>query len=174
MNTLIKHCGELYSFKVGVREFGITQRSTLNEHEQLLHPADYRLIEITSQLKDTFAQFAASVCARRIGAVFHSDRADIRDLFPELTPEEEAHLLGIEPIVSQLINDLASSTALPANDFEWLTSAHPLEAYTLFLRAESEEVAPAEKVHSALTDPSKWREQYGNYKYAYLFYNKEG
>ena len=41
MNTLIKHSGELFSFKVGVREFGWRIHTTLNETEQLISPADY-------------------------------------------------------------------------------------------------------------------------------------
>ncbi len=174
VNTLIKHCGELYSFKVGVREFGFTQRSTLNEHEQLLHPADYRLIDITTQLDDGFARFAATVCARRINAVFHSDRADMRDLFPEITPEDEALLLGVKPVVSKKLEDLAASEPLTPDRERWLTSAHPLETYTLFLRAESEGLTPTEKLDAALRNPSKWRVQYGNYKYAYLFAIRRG
>ena len=174
VNTLIKHCGELYSFKVGVREFGFTQRSTLNEHEQLLHPADYRLIDITTQLDGGFARFAATVCARRINAIFQSDRTDMRDLFPDLTPEDEALLLGVQPVVSQKLEDLAASDSLTPGCKRWLTSAHPLEAYTLLLRAESEGLTPTEKLDSALQNPARWRVQYGNYKYAYLFAIRRG
>ena len=35
LNTFIKHCGELYSFKVGVRELGFRERSTINPAERL-------------------------------------------------------------------------------------------------------------------------------------------
>ena len=174
VNTLIKHCGELYSFKVGVREFGFTQRSTLNEHEQLLHPADYRLIDITTQLDGDFSRFAATVCARRINAIFHSHCNDMRDLFPDLSSEEEAILLGVEPVVSKKRKDLSSSDSLTPNHRRWLTSVHPLEAYTLFLRAESEGLTPTEKLDSVLQNQPKWRVQYGNYKYAYLFAIRRG
>ena len=112
VNTLIKHCGELYSFKIGVREFGFTQRSTLNEHEQLIHPADYRLIDITSQLQDRFSHFAAAVCGRRIDAVFGSARFDLRVLFPELSPEDEARILGVSAVVQPKVDDLMGSASL--------------------------------------------------------------
>ncbi|EAQ5978277.1 hypothetical protein XR12_23810, partial [Salmonella enterica] len=42
MNTLIKHAGDhQYTFKVGVREMGHRERSTINPDEQLIDPADY-------------------------------------------------------------------------------------------------------------------------------------
>ena len=67
MNTLIKHCGEFYSFKVGVRELGFRERSTLNPTEQLVHPADYKLINIASRLQERFPnsqpRFASSACS---------------------------------------------------------------------------------------------------------------
>ena len=41
VNTLLKHASSAYSFKIGVRELGFRQRTTLNSHEQLRSPADY-------------------------------------------------------------------------------------------------------------------------------------
>ena len=174
VNTLIKHCGDLYSFKVSVREFGFTQRSTLNEHEQLVHPADYRLIDITSELRDRFPRFAAEVCGRRITAAFDTPGSDIGILFPELPAEEEARVLGVSPIVEPWINDLKQSNTLTTGARRWLDSADPLESYTLFLRSRAERMTPEEKLTRALGDPRKWREQYGNYKYAYLFTIRKG
>lgn len=169
VNTLIKHCGELYSFKVGVREFGFTQRSTLTDHEQLIHPADYRLIDITNELQNRFSHFAASVCGRRLKAVFDSHRSDVPALFPALSPEEEAHMLGVSEALAPMIDALQSSASLTDDARNWLRSVDPLEVYTLFLRAESDRTTPAEKLRDVLHDPAKWSQQYENYKYAYLF-----
>src|SRR5207247_543159 len=36
VNSLIKHSGTLYSFKVGVRELGLRRRTTVNVNEQLI------------------------------------------------------------------------------------------------------------------------------------------
>ena len=85
VNTLIKHCGELYSFKVGVREFGDSQRATLNEHEKLRHPADYKRIDLSTALHRRFSEFAARVCRQRLKSVFGSQEWDIKRLFPVLT-----------------------------------------------------------------------------------------
>jgi len=41
LNTLIKHSGSNYSFKIGVRELGWRMRATLNPNEHLNSPADY-------------------------------------------------------------------------------------------------------------------------------------
>ena len=174
VNTLIKHCGELYSFKVGVREFGITRRSTLNEHEQLLHPADYRLINITDELGDRFVKFASNVCSRRISAAFKTPSVDLDVLFPEVRPEEEARLLGVSSVIDPWIRELKSSKAVTAEALRWLDSAEPLESYTLFLRSKAERVTPADKLNQTLGNLVKWRQQYGNFKYAYLFAIRKG
>ena len=170
LNTLIKHCGELYSFKVGVREFGVLQRSTLNRHEHLAHPADYRSIDINRELNGRFSDFSARVCNQRMSAVFGGNCPAARTLFPELPPEEEARLLGVRELVQERIKRLSLDKAA-AN---WFQSVDPLEAYTLFLRAEAEAVTPIRKLANTLQDRSKWREQYENYKYAYLFTLRKG
>src|SRR6266516_1393928 len=68
INTLIKHLGQLYSFKVGVRELGWRCRTTLTPNEQLISPADYVRIRIADKLEgDRFLTFAQKVCNERIG-----------------------------------------------------------------------------------------------------------
>ena len=72
VNTLIKHCGQFYSFKVGVREFGFRERGTLNDLEDLKHPADYKLIDVVEELLDgnRFSSFASQVCNVRLAKAF--------------------------------------------------------------------------------------------------------
>jgi hypothetical protein len=96
LNTLIKHCGEHYSFKVSVRELGFHERSTLNEQEQLTHPADYKLISITDELEGRFTEFAAQVCDMRLRRAYGvgADVPDLRALLPEISAEDEAMALG--------------------------------------------------------------------------------
>jgi len=66
LNTIIKHCGADYTFKVGVRELGWRRRSTLNENEQLISPADYQRIDIEKVLdKEIFPEFARQICNAR-------------------------------------------------------------------------------------------------------------
>ena len=168
VNTLIKHCGELYSFKVGVREFGDTERATLNDHEKLRHPADYKRIDITGELQDRFSDFAARVCSQRIKSVFDSE-SEIRWFLPELSPEDEAALLRVSDVVGPWVREMERTTDLTAGQRDWIRSAHHLETYTLFLRAEAEKKAPIDKIIDVLSDNRRWKHQYDNYKYAYLF-----
>ena len=67
INTLIKHSGELYTFKIGVKELGFKTRTTLNPTQQLISPSDYVRIDISEKLRDEqFRNFALSVCNGRI------------------------------------------------------------------------------------------------------------
>ena len=177
VNTLIKHCGDLYSFKVGVREFGDSERSTLNDHEKLRHPADYKRIEITSFLKRRFSDFAERVCQQRMKSVVPSARReqstyDIRFLLPGLSPEREALLLGVEDVLKEKM--AAVQANLSAEQRSWLNGVAKLEIYVLLLRSQAEGVSASSKICEAMENGAKWRRQYHNYKYAYLFAIRQG
>ena len=179
VNTLIKHCGDLYSFKVGVREFGDSERSTLNDSEKLRHPADYKRIDISSALKGRFSEFAARVCDRRMKSVVKSSSSqhdqstyDIRHFLPALTPEKEASLLGVDDVLKERIEAIRRD--LSTEQRSWLNRAGKLELYVLLLRSEAEGVSPGSKIQNAIKNRAKWRRQYDNYKYAYLFAIRQG
>ena len=101
-NTLIKHCGELYSFKVGVRDLGLRQRSTLMPQEQLVHPADFKRIDIADELGERFAEFAEGVCSSRLTEALRGtcEVPSLDQVLPALTAEEEAALLGVASLGS--------------------------------------------------------------------------
>ena len=175
-NTLIKHCGELYSFKVGVRELGFRERSTLNDTEQLTHPADYKLINITQELDGRFIDFAANVCGQRLNQVFGSDLTvpNLSILLPELSPEQEADELGVQKAVAPTIQQLQDQESDEASFGKWLSAATPLEIYALSIRADFEGKTVAEKLQYVIDEPEKWREHYENYKQPYLFTIRRG
>lgn len=172
-NTLIKHCGELYSFKIGVREFGFRERSTLNPNEQLIHPADYKLIDITEELSSRFSAFATQVCMMRFRAVIE-DPPDVRKILPTLSAEDEADLLGVRYQSDAILQRLLTDPEIPQDTHSWLKSLHPLEIYALHCRASADGTALAAKITDAIARPEQWQEQYGNYKVAYLFTIKRG
>jgi hypothetical protein len=176
MNTLIKHCGELYSFKVSVRELGFRERSTINEFESLAHPADYKLIDITDELEGRFADFAAQVCERRLRRAVGPTAPvpDLRALLPELAPEEEATELGIETVVAPILAELRSDSTVGVEVRSWLEGRSQLEVFALDCRANAEGKATAEKAREVFEDPESWRQQYENYKHAYLFAIRRG
>ena len=175
INTLIKHCGELYSFKVGVRELGFRDRSTLNPAEQLTPPADYKLINISQELAGRFGEFAKEVCEQRLRKVLGTATAmpGVDALLPELTPEEEAEKLGVRKAVVGTIQALRDDKR--ASVFgSWLSRAHPLEVFVLGARAEVDGTPVAEKLERAILEPEKWNEHYENFKHAYLFAIRRG
>jgi hypothetical protein len=93
LNTIIKHSPSAYTFKVGVRELGWRERSTLNANEQLTSPADYARISISERLTDSrFKSFAEGVLSVRYHDTVEgaSIAADFPSLFPKLEELEEA------------------------------------------------------------------------------------
>ena len=93
LNTIIKHAPSAYTFKVGVRELGWRERSTLNENEQLTSPADYARISISERLTDSrFKSFAEEVLSVRYQGTVDGPAAgvDFPSLFPKLDELDEA------------------------------------------------------------------------------------
>jgi hypothetical protein len=96
LNTIIKHAPSSYTFKIGVRELGWRERSTLNANEQLTSPADYARISISERLTDSrFKSFAEQVLSVRYQNTVEppSVTADFPALFPKLSELEEAERL---------------------------------------------------------------------------------
>lgn len=176
LNTLIKHCGVLYSFKVSVRELGFRERSTLNKREQLVHPADYKLINISDELEGRFADFATRVCDTRLRRALGPSVPvpDLRALLPELSPEDEATELGVQAVVAPIVEELRGEIDLSPELRQWIDKVHPLEIFTIACRAQAERKNTAEKLRDAWENQDKWQEQYENYKHAYLFAIRPG
>ena len=176
LNTLIKHCGELYSFKVGVRELGFRERSTLNPQEQLTHPADYKLINISQELEGRFSEFASEVCRQRLQQVIGADEPmlGLTALLPELSAEEEAAKLGVKDAVASVVEELRSAASDNEGFRSWLSDADLLEVFALSTRARREEMTNVEKLGDILRDPQRWNRHYENYKYSYLFAIRQG
>ena len=171
LNTLVKHCGELYSFKIGVRELGFRERTTLNDAEQLTHPADYRLINISNELRPRFTRFAAAVCTQRLHQVLGDDVTvpPIEVLLPELSPEREAQELGVDRLIASVAEELTENAADHQRLQDWVAGASGLEVFAASGRARAEGMTLTAKLRQILREPDKWAEHYDNYKHAYLF-----
>ena len=166
----------LYSFKVGVRELGFRERSTLNDFERLVAPADYKLINISEELRGRFTEFAREVCEQRLRQVLVGSSAAPRleSLLPELSAEGEAEELGVQAAARRTQAALRDRTDLGTEAERWLGQAHPLEVFVLGCRAEAENLLIEEKLQQALDHPGKWNEHYSNFKHAYLFEIRKG
>lgn len=140
LNTIIKHAPSSYTFKVGVRELGWRERSTLNANEQLTSPADYARISISERLTDSrFKSFAEQVLSvRYLNSVeLPSATADFPALFPKLGELEEAERLidsaqatrvrkAVEVACSPAQREAARALPIGVQYFlDYWASAHP-------------------------------------------------
>lgn len=168
LNTLIKHCGPYYTFKIGVRDLGWRRRSTLNENEQLVSPADYERIDIEQRLEgDQFATFAAEVCNLRAqGSHDFPSGLDIPHILPELSVDKEAELLGVGAHAARITARVRSECP------QWTNTAESMPALELYLvdfwsRAKDE---PLTKVFDERREyPRQWEDRVGNYSVPLLF-----
>lgn len=174
VNTLLKHAGHAYTFKIGVRELGWRRRTTLNPNEHLTSPADYVRVDITSRLTEQdFAQFAASVCNARLKRITPQVDAAIHDvsvLLPALSEEDEAKELGVD----EWWTKLRSSSNLSRDTIALLERLPRLEAYFVTYWSESQRRRVEEVLTEREHDPQAWTNRYFNYRYASLFSLKSG
>lgn len=171
VNTLIKHSGELYSFKIGVRELGWRVRTTLNANEQLISPADYVRVSITEKLdSERFAEFALRVANERIRRIdIEGPRIDdVSSLLPGISDEEEALLLdGDSGTLSEASSKLFE--VVPSKERPQFDSLTPLQRYCLITWSEHHKISALDVWQSYVTDPSLWADRFNNYCHSLLY-----
>ena len=172
-NTLIKHSGELYSFKICVRELGWRVRNTLAESEYLVSPADYISIDIAQAMQGSgFDQFCHEVCQGRLDALVgenHQPEVRIRELLPSLSEEQEAKLLGIEHLSREIRRKLLQTA--PAKIVEGLS---PMEIYLLDYWAKGHNQSLKEVFEDFQQNTRTWHTRLNNYRHALLFTIRRG
>ena len=171
VNTLIKHAGELYTFKVGVKELGIKHRGTLDEAQQLYSPADYSEINIAEKLKgDSFRQFAIMVCNERLSQITVNGNEIIRDFtvaLPSLSEDDEAERLGVAAKVAAIKRELGRRVS--ADLLAVLDEIPPLETYLIYFWAKGSGRPIEIEFKDFLDNREEWETRYGNYKHALLY-----
>lgn len=177
MNTLIKHAGDhQYTFKVGVREMGHRERSTINADEQLIDPADYASIDIAERFNDSsFADFSRQVCENRLerlrGGFAVLDTVD--ELFPSLGEEAEALKLGVEG-VNRATRSILEQTGASEAELAEFDSLSPMSAYLVAYWAESQGTKPVETLREAISNSAAWTIRLTNYQHAMLYTIRRG
>ena len=156
-NTLIKNCGERYSFKIGVRELGWRVHETLNPAEILESPADYARIDISERLDgQRFSEFALEVCNNRLNQlppVFSAPKS-ITSLFPGMSDDDEAAYWGVESLVAETKSQLLKSFP---DDAPLIEDMEPLKLYFLAFWALGEELTPEDVFSDFREHPVCWR-----------------
>jgi hypothetical protein len=173
MNTLIKHAGETYTFKIGVKQLGWRTKTTLNEHEQLQAPADYAAIDIDVQLREpgVFERFGRRVCQDRLDAVARetktSDVLPLVELLPGLSEDNEAALLGVSERSAEVRTAILKASSPP--DMGPFDQLPPLYQYLIGFWAKGHHEPPERAYKDYLNNTDRWDGRYGNYKYSLLF-----
>ena len=173
-NTLIKHCGERYSFKIGVKELGWRVHETLSPNEVLESPADYARIDISERLDgDRFSEFALQVCNNRLRQLDPSFSApgSITDLFPGVSDDEEASHWGVESLVIDTTKQLLESFP---DDASLIERVEPLRLYFLDFWARGTKQELGAVFQDFREHPARWRTRYGNYKHSLLYTLRAG
>jgi hypothetical protein len=176
-NTLVKHAGTLYVFKIGVKELGWRSRQTLNADEQLQAPADYAQIDISERLgrPGVFASFASQICNERLqfmASELDSDCVGVEQLLPPLSEDAEADLLGVAEHVAVIRAAIsASDPDVALSDFDALP---PLYQYLVGFWAEGHPGDAASQYRDLLANPKRWDTRYVNYKHSLLYTLRAG
>lgn len=166
VNTIIKHSGRGYVVKIGVRELGWRIKGTLAEHEHLISPADYELINIEERLEGSFTEFARSVCETRLSnwyQKYDTQHLPLSELLPGLRTKDEAKLLGVTDRIASFdrhLQETGNETVFQLNE---------LEKYVfLALNDNDFDLACADLKKYANGDNAQ-KNKYHNYHYALLF-----
>ncbi|HTM81923.1 hypothetical protein [Asticcacaulis sp.] len=167
VNTLLKHSGGNYYFKIGVRELGWRERTTLNSAEVLISPADYERIRIEEKLENDFPNFAKRVCEARLKAVDLENlgpSVDVESLLPSLSVKAEAIALGVERHVVDFRVYLKSSP-----DTLRLTELHDHELFVFLELAHRDFQHATRDLEDYYLGVKAARVKYENYSYSLLF-----
>jgi hypothetical protein len=176
VNTLIKHGGTNWTFKVGVRELGFRSRETINADEQLTSPADYVYLSVEKKFAGKrFNAFAANVCAGRLAeirlelpasAVRVDGGVDIAALLPALSQDEEARALGAARLVDRdfgTVREMLSAEEVKAFRRE------PLLWQLVALRRSSTVHDRVADIRRYVNHRDVWADRVNNYGYSLLF-----
>ncbi len=168
LNTLIKHCGPHYTFKIGVKEMGWRIKNTLNANEQLVSPADYEKIDIEQRLDgEPFVQFAAEVCSLRAKDLpGFPVGGEIADVLPSLSIEDEAKKLGVDEHVARICE--AVDRQCPQWN-EVARSIPPLDLYLVDFWSRTQNLTLGETFAERQAYPVRWADRLNNYKVPLLF-----
>ncbi|WP_146208102.1 hypothetical protein [Azospirillum sp. TSH64] len=170
VNTLIKHAGAHYTFKIGVRELGWRIRITHNQNEVLNSPADYVRVAISERLDDDmFGRFAQEVCNARIRmlkADFPEMLGDVFNLLPGMSDEEEARLLGVKSMVADLRDQIKNLSTERRKNLEDLDD---LRLYFCAYWARGQNRSISMILNEMAENPGAWERRFQEYKYASLF-----
>lgn len=170
LNTYIKHAEPPLSYKVGVRNNGITTYRTLEGADLLRTPDDFERVDIA---QEGFEHFAGAVARLRLT---RAQQRGVRvpdtleKLLNELTFAQEAELLGAGNVAHDVMEELHDEPLL----HKAFSARAVSETYFLKFWAESEHTDVKTLARDWLRNEEAWRNRLNNYGYASLFWLSHG
>lgn len=172
-NTLIKHTGMNYTFKIGVRELGWRVKNTINEQEHLIDPNDYVLFNIEKILREdkNFPEFAKSICQKRIEKLYEgsNDGFSFVDSLVSISMEDEAERLDVNKT-----RYIKVYSQLPDAYQEKVQDVPSLYKFLISYWASVHSIDLKDAIDDFEIDRNKWDQRYENYKHSMLFKIKKG
>lgn len=172
-NTLIKHTGMNYTFKIGVRELGWRVKNTINNQEHLIDPNDYVLFNIEKILREdkNFPEFAKSICQKRIEKLYEGSKEGFSfvDSLVSINMEDEAERLDVSK--TKYIKDYVQ---LPVSCQEKIQELPLLYKFLISYWANIHSIDLKDAVEDFHNNRGKWDQRYENYKHSMLFKIKKG
>lgn len=167
VNTLLKHSGDNCYFKIGVRELGLREHTTLNENESLISPADYELIHIEERLKDEFPRFAQTVCESRLSShpAIKGRYLQLDELLPTLSALEESERLGVARRVSGIKKRIRSIRDAP----DEISELHDFIVFSFYELNQHDFERTLDDLKSYLRKDKSIRQRFENHSHALLF-----
>jgi hypothetical protein len=176
LNTIIKHAPSSYTFKVGVRELGWRERSTLNANEQLTSPADYVRISISERLTDSrFKTFAEQVLSVRYQNTVElsSASADFPALFPKLSELEEAERL-IDKAQAMRVRKAVEAASSPAQKEDAKALPIGVQYFLDYWASAHPDTTLGSEIAAWLAGSTASRDRFDNHFHASLFAIRRG
>ena len=110
LNTYIKHSEIPLSYKVGMKSDGLKTNDTLTEGDPLRTPADYREIDISNSLEDSFFE---EILHRRMHLARQAGIGipkEVKDFLIPLDRLEEAKELGATNVAVSVREELTADS----------------------------------------------------------------
>ena len=166
LNTYIKHSEIPLSYKVGMKADGLKTHRTLTDGDPLRTPADYRAIDISKSLADSFFE---EVLHRRMHLARQAGIGipkEVNEFLIPLDRLEEAKRLGAVKVAEGIRDELACDLEIRA----WSEEIADGDLILLRYRSAVEKTPLLEVAQRFRHDEASWRNLRNNHGFASLFW----
>lgn len=172
LNTYIKHSEAPFSYKIGVRMYGLRTRNTIDSKDLLRSPEDYAEIQLTG---GSFIGFCKRIVQHRLTTA----KADglpipalVSQLLPSLDRDTEAIRLGAEKYAVEVVKNIRQSDRQEL--LNWVQSLSTADKYLLYYWSQAQNEDVASLAQEVSKNKTKWINLINNHGYMSLFSLSKG